>query len=277
MRNIRSIFLYSAGLLTGLGFAVANISSAVESIIPYQFKDGEVISADALNDLFSRIKDGNQGVLSESELNGVWTCNTYDPSAASNNFQAANFSTDSTTGLQTLQQSWNFSNSGKALNVNLARLGGINNNSTGVCTGQTSFDYSARVVESTLMLTGSGTCTTGTGFIVPLTKVSPYKFRGNIASTLVSCVANQVPPSIPSGVTANISGSGVTVAWTDNGGSPTNFMIYKKSNNAFTQIGTVDASTTTFNDTNGSSGNLYRVASTNSTGTSLKSSAAIAK
>jgi len=264
-------------MLTGLGIAIANLSGAVESIIPYQFKDGEVISADSLNDLFARIKDGNQGVLSESELDGVWTCNTYDPSAPSNNFQAASFSTDTATGLQTLQQTWNFSNSGRLLNVNLARLGGVNNNNTGVCTGQTSFDYSARVVESTLMLTGSGTCTTGTGFIVPLTKVSPYKFRGNIASTLITCVANQVPPSIPSAITAAVTGSGVTISWTDNGGSPTGFIIYKKSNNSFSQIGTVSAGTTTFTDSSGSSGNLYRISSTNSAGTSLKSSAAIAK
>jgi len=267
--------IYSAGLLTGIGVAIATVSGAVESIIPYSFKDGDVISADTLNDLFARVKEGNQGFSSESELNGTWTCTTYDPAAASNNFQAASFATDPTTGLQTLVQTWTFGAVGKTLTIDQARLGGISNNNTGVCNGQTSFSYSTRVVESALMATGNGACTNGTGFVSPITKVSPYKFRTVIDKTLVTCsVANQ-PPSIPSAVTATLSAGGVNISWTDNGGAPTSFTVYKKSSGAFSQIGTTTG--TSYTDTSGSSGSLYRVASVNANGTSLKSSAAIAK
>jgi hypothetical protein len=275
MSSIKKIVIYSAGLLTGIGLAVATVSGAVESIIPYSFKDGDVISADTLNDLFARVKEGNQGFLSESELNGTWTCTTYDPAASSNNFQAASFSTDSTTGLQTLVQTWTFGTSGKALSIDQARLGGISNNNTGVCTGQTSFSYSTRVVESALMATGNGACTNGTGFVSPITKVSPYKFRTVIDKTLVTCSLASQPPSIPSAITATVSSGGVDISWTDNGGSPTSFVVYKKSSGTFTQVGTTTG--TSYTDSSGSSGSLYRVSSVNSNGTSLKSSAAIAK
>jgi len=280
MTKFKKLFLYSAGLLTGIGVALATVGGAVESIIPYSFKDGDVISADTLNDLFARVKEGNQGFSNESELmtgGGTWSCTTYDPAAAQNVFQAANFTTDPTTGLQKLDQQWSFTTNGQSLSMNQARLGGIQNNSTGVCAGQTTFTYATRVVESALMATGNGTCTNGTGIIAPVTKVPPYKFRVIIEKSLVTCTAVEQPPAIPSAVSAAISGDGVTVSWTDNGGNQTNFIVYKKSNGTYSEIGRTNAATTTYTDSSGAAGNLYRVSSTRSAGTSLKSSAAIAK
>lgn len=271
-----SLALYALGLLSGIGVAVSAMTNAEDSIIPYVFKDGQVISADTLNDLFGQIRDANKGMSSEAELQGAWTCSTYDPAAASNSFQAANFATDPTTGVRKLTQTWNFTNTGTLLTMDLARAGGIQQNQTGICPSQTSFQYSARVVESALMLTGSDSCTGGTGFVAPLNKVSPYKFRVAIEKTIVSCVLNNQPPAIPTNLTAAKGESGVLVSWTDNGGSPTEFRVLKKINGVYTQIGSTQPGTNTYTDSTGTSGDLYRVQSANGVGASLSSVAVLA-
>lgn len=278
MRKIKktSLALYSLGVLSGIGIAVSAVTNAEDSIIPYVFKDGQVISADTLNDLFGQIRDANKGVSSEAELQGTWSCATYDPAPAQGAFQAANFATDSATGVRKLNQSWVFSNAGTTLTMNLARAGGIQQNYTGVCPSQTSFQYSARVVESALMLSGSDSCSTGQGFVAPLNKVSPYKFRVAIEKTIVACVLNNQPPGIPTNLGATKDSSGVVVSWSDNGGNPTEFRVLKKTNGVYSQIGTSQPGTTSFTDPAGAAGDLYRIQAANSVGTSLSSVAVLA-
>lgn len=283
MTKYKKFAIYSSGLITGIGLAVASVSGAIDSIIPYQFKDGDVISADTLNDLFTQIKNGSQGFQSESDLAGDWTCTTYDPSDNSNpQFQQVNFTADSASGLQKLVQTWSFTNSGRTLTVDKARLGGLMQSNTGVCPGVSSFSYSARVVESALMLTGvsgGGSCTGGTGFVAPITKLSPYRFRltttASSGMTVIACIAQNQPPEIPSNLSATASSSGVALTWTDNGGAPTEFVVYKKTNGSFAQVATT--TTNAYTDATGSAGNLYRVQSKNANGNSMASSAAIAK
>lgn len=283
MKLPKKAAVYAMGVFTGIGVAVATLSGAADSVIPYQFKDGQVISADTLNDLFSQIKNTTQGFSSEADLNGVWTCNTYDSSDGSSitsNTPSANFSRDTSTGLFALRQTWTFSNSGTSLMTSPgASLGGIGNNITGMCSnGTADGGFSAKMVESSLMLTGvTASCTSGHGYVLPVNRVSPYKFRFTQGSTVVSCVANNQPPSIPTDLAASVGSSGVSLSWSDAGGSPTGFSILKKSNGVYSEIGTVGSSATTYSDSSGSAGDMYRVRSSNSNGNSLPSSAALAK
>lgn len=275
--------IYTMGLFTGVGVAFATLSGAADSVIPYQFKDGQVISADTLNDLFSQIKNSTQGFTSEADLNGAWTCNTYDStdgSSKTSNTPSANFVTDTATGLQALSQTWTFTSNGTALmTAPGARLGGISNNITGTCSNGTgNGGFTAKMVESSLMLTGVTVgCTSSYGYVLPVNRVSPYKFRFTQGSTVVSCVANNQPPSIPSDLTASLVSGGVSLSWTDAGGSPTGFSILKKSSGVYSQIGTVGSGTTTYTDSGGAASDMYRVRSTNTNGNSLSSAAALAK
>jgi hypothetical protein len=276
--KIKRIAVYLVGLFTGAGIAVAVVSNAADSIIPFTFKDGQVISADTLNDLFASINSSTQGISSASELVGTWTCSTYDPTSAASKTPGmpnSNFSTDSATGLQKLVNTWTFTNGGKNLSMNLATLGGISaqTNNTGTC-ATTTFEYTTNVVESTLMLSGSTSCISSSGYILPIVKTSPYKFRVIVDKTVISCVAVNQPPAIPTNLVATSSSSGVSISWTDNGGSPTGFSILKKVNGAYTEIGTTSG--TSYTDTTGAVGALYRVKSTNANGSSLASIAVLA-
>lgn len=57
---------------------MACTTANAQSLIPYTFKDGEVISADTLNDLFDSIRRVSEGFSSISQLEGTWNCTTYD-------------------------------------------------------------------------------------------------------------------------------------------------------------------------------------------------------
>ena len=267
--KMKRIAVYLVGLFTGAGIAVGVVSNAADSAIPYTFQDGQVISADTMNDLFARLQNVVVGFNSESELNGSWACTTYDADStaagtvggAPAGSGARSFVSDSATGLYKLAQTWTFTNSGTSLNTTTnAKFGGASQNITNGCSGTTSINYSAKVIQSTLLLTGTGGCAGGNGQALQLIKNSPYEFHTVSGQTFISCVAVNQPPNIPTGLTATSGGSGVALAWTDtSNGSATGFTVLKKVGGTYATIGTVNAGTTSFTDASGSAGAMYRV------------------
>lgn len=272
----RQLAIYAAGLVSGIGIVGATLSGAtVDSIIPYTFKDGQVISADTLNDLFDQIKQGTRGYSSEAELNGTWSCTTYDPAPANsrtNTMPNWNYAPDQATGVLAVTQTWTFSNNGASLSMDKVKIGGVQANNTGVCQGVTTFPYNVKLIESTLMLTGQNGCVGGEGFALAVTRVSPNKFRATTSNTVMVCTSTVQPPSAPIDLTATSSSSGVALSWTSNGGNPTSYSVFKKTNGTYTSIAT--PSTNSYTDTSGTAGDLYRVKAINSDGSSLASTAA---
>jgi hypothetical protein len=273
----RTAVIYSLGLISGVGIVAASIVGAADSSVPYTFQDGQVISADTMNDLFGRIKMSNEGFASVSDLNGAWSCVTYDFSGQSKTpgMPNAQFSADTTTGLQAITQTWTFNNG--SLSMDLINLGGIAGNNNGGCSGQSAYQFSVNIIAPYLALTGSQGCTNGNGYVLPIKRTSPYNFITPLNQTVISCTAINQPPSPPSSLTATLGSGSVTLSWTDNGGSPSSYSVLKKSNGTYSQISTVSAGTTTYTDSSGGTGDLYRVKSVNSNGSSLASPAALAK
>ena len=288
--KMKRIAVYLVGLLTGAGIAVGVVSHATDSAIPYSLKDGQVISADTMNDLFSRLQNVVVGFSSESELNGAWTCTTYDPDStavsavgsAPVGAGARNYSLDSATGLYKLVQTWTFTNGGASLRTTTnTNFGGANRNITGGCPSATSIDWSAKVIQSTLLLSGAGGgCAAGNGYALQLVKNSPYEFHTVYNPTFISCVDVNQPPNIPTALTAAVGSNGVALSWTDaSNGSATGFTVLKKVSGAYTTVGTVSSGTTSYTDSSGAAGALYRVQANNSSNglNSLPSMAAMAQ
>jgi hypothetical protein len=273
----RTAVIYSLGLISGIGIVAASIVGAADSSIPYTFQDGQVISADTMNDLFGRIKMSNEGFASVSDLDGAWTCITYDFSGQSKTTGLPNeqFAPDSATGLQAITQTWTFNNGN--LSMDLLHLGGIAANNTGGCSGQTQYQYSVNIISPYLALTGNQGCTNGNGYVLAVKRTSPYKFIAPLDKTVTTCTAVNQPPSPPSGLSATVANGAVALAWTDNGGNPSSYAVLKKTNGQYSSLATVSAGTTTYSDSTGTAGDLYRVKSVNSNGQSLASPAAIAK
>jgi hypothetical protein len=279
MKKLRTPLIYALGILSGVGIVAASVVIANDSSIPYEFKDGQVISADTLNDLFGRIKLTNEGFASTSELNGSWACTTYDFSGSSKTPGMPNtqFALDNATNLEAITQTWTFSNGGQNLSMDKLKLGGIANNYTNGCAGQNSFEYRVAVVPPYLALTGTQGCTNGNGYVLAIKRTSAYKFIAPVDKTVISCTAINQPPAPPSNLTATAGSGGVALSWTDNGGTPTEYRVLKKSSGQYSQLSTVAAGTTTYTDSTGSSGDLYRVVSVNNNGASLASAAALAQ
>jgi hypothetical protein len=289
--KIKRLGIYLIGLLTGTGIALGVASYAGNPVAIYSFKDGQVISADTMNDMFSQIQNVVVGFASESELLGDWNCTTYDASSnaataissAPSGAGAKNFAPDSATGLYVMNQVWSFTSNGTNLSTNNnTQFGGISNNGniTGAC-NSSGINYSAKIIQSTLLVSGKvGGCAAGNGFVLQLVKNSPYQFHTTNGSTFISCQAVNQPPGIPIGLSATVNSSGVALNWTDtSNGAATSFTILKKVNGNYSSIGNIGAGTTSFTDSAGAAGAMYRIQANNSANSlnSLPSAAAIAQ
>jgi hypothetical protein len=281
MSSFKKTFVYVAGVLSGIGIAAAALSGASGSVIPYKFKDGEVISADTLNDLFDSLRRVSEGYSSIGQLEGAWSCKTYDLSGATptNGMPNFQFSVDSSTGMYALDQTWTFSNGGKTLTIDKVILGGVAANNTGGCgSGATvpSASYSAGMFGPFLGLAGvSPGCTVSNSFVLDIRRLTPYKFISPVGQSVVSCEMAQHAPETPQGLQAALTSSGVNLSWSANTDSPTGYKILKKTNGTYSELASSTANN--FVDSSGSSGDMYRIAAYNGQGNSVLSSAALAK
>jgi hypothetical protein len=281
MKSLRKTMVYVAGVVTGVGALAVGGSFAVDSAVPYTFEDGQVISADVMNDIFGKLKNTTVGFENTNELVGTWACTQYDvpagPGGGTAGFPSANFTLNATTGIYEGTSTWTFAASGANTTLSTTNflVGGMLStaNNTGTCasnTGNTHYDYSVYLAEGYLLL-GSKVLLAGctsTATALQIQKVSPYKFKFPTGTGFGICVKQNQPPAIPSGLTI----SGGALNWTDNSSDETAFIVMKKSpGGAWTDLATISANTTTYTDSSASTGDKYRVRSQNNNGNSLGS------
>lgn len=277
MKFNKKALTYAAGLLSGIGALAVGGSFAVDSAVPYTFEDGQVISADVMNDLFSKIKNTTSGFESAAELTGTWSCTQYQAGSPTFSVSAgapnSAFSQISNSNVWSGSSTWTFSNSGNSLSVTnfipIAANEALNNTVT-CYAARADLQFDVLLAEGYLLLSGknlAGGCTTP-GLSVTITKISPYKFKYPVQNGFGVCVSQTQPPAIPSGLTL----SGATLSWTDNSSDETAFVVMKKSaGGSWTALATVSANTTTYTDSSPASGDKYRVKARNANGDSLGS------
>lgn len=266
---------FISGLFSGVGVLAASALFAVNSSIPYTFEDGQVISADVLNDLFGSIRNTTVGFESASELTGSWSCTQYEVGgSATSGMPNSVFVKDASTGVWSASNTWTFSNSGTMLNATRYLVGTMSGaNNTGICalnTGNSSYNYSVTLAEGYLLLgekTMQASCVTPP-VALQIQKVSPYKFKYLLSSGFGICTANNQPPAIPT----KLAISSGTLSWEDNSSDETAFVVMKKSSGgSWAEYATVGSNTTTYKDGSSASGDKYRIKARNSSGDSLAS------
>ena len=267
----------------GMTAALVPLAALSQTVIPL-LKDGQVVSADTFNDIFRALAGSN---FSQSELVSTWTCKTEELSARTPTagMPNSNFSVDATTGFYTGTNTWTITNGGNDLSVDLFALGGMGAalNYTSACGGSvTTFGYSIKLLAGGeyIAFKGADLCTTPNtaALIAPLKKVSTNSFMIPFSDHIVTCVDNTPVPDPAHDLVATVSGSGVALSWSAPAGglvAPTSYDVLKKSNGNFVSIGT--AATTTFTDSAGSPGDIYRVVSSHSNGSGMASAAAKAE
>jgi hypothetical protein len=251
VKILKSTFL--ASLLLCIG------SINADDTIPLTFKDGDVISSNIINSIFSRINQVQKGFSSTSELNGTWSCTVYD----TNSFGADMCTNDgslvkSKTGLLDFNSNnltWSWSGAGS---LNDCGSGGSN---TGT------FD-----VKSGVLLTSIG--------VYDVRRISVDSFLWFVTNSMPpsgfnACTKISKPPTPPNNLTALLNGSDVTLTWTDQSADETGFKIQRKSppSTTWSDIFTTPANTVMYvarADTTGT--HIFRVLSTNPYGDSISSS-----
>lgn len=244
--------------------------------IPYHFKDGEVISADVMNDLFTKIKEVAEGFSSPEDLVGVWSCTTYTTERSCG---VAGFLATPRGILKSKTQTITFSCDDDNCTWTAAEFWPGSCRSDITSSKKESYDLTGDVLIS---LPAPEQSYTPTGQVHSYKRLGPNLFTWNITaslpvSTFVTCERQLLPPAIPSDLAASVTDATVTLTWTVNSSDETAFVILRKVGNGldWTEIGTVAASQSTFSEAVTAGSYSYRVSSRNAHGDSLGSNTAV--
>ncbi len=244
--------------------------------IPYHFKDGEVISADVMNDMFNNIKNVVEGFSSPEELTGIWSCTTYTAEA---NCGVSGFSLTPRGILKSKAQDITFTCDATSCRWTAAEFW------PGSCLSD--FTYGRQLVQRydlsgyviiSLPAPMPDNTWIPSGQVHSYRKLGPNVFIWNItgslpATSFASCEKQLLPPTIPADLAATVDNGKVSLTWTDTSSDETAFVLFRKAGEtgAWAEVGTVPANTTTFSETLSAGNYSYRVAARNANGDSLGS------
>lgn len=256
--------------------AMLPASFAKDYETPHEFKAGDVISADMVNELFSEIKNSNRTILS-SDLVGTWSCTQV---TLSTDYEGSIGATQDADGLiQTRNDTVTFRDDMDGTyswqSQTYSSFWSISAETT---TGPSSGSY---LIRNGIIVFSTPSTPWGTQLgVFHIDAVSPTRYIitgiGDINRKLnnFSCDKQILPPAIPTDLSATTSGLTVTLTWTDNSNDETGFKIMRRDSleGEYNELTTTAADVTSYDDTVPSAGDYwYRIKSTNNNGDSLGS------
>lgn len=262
-------------LVMVLSFAICSMAFAEDFETPHEFSEGDVISADMMNEVFDYIRNAKNAIVS-SDLVGTWTCiqtTICGGYAGGIDGSLAGVSCDTDNLLQSRSDTVTFTDD--------------NDNTYSFQTSTYQFFERG---DDTPNDPESGTYTVLNDIIVfnnglnktpfNITKISNTKYKISFISTsggafnCIICDKQNLPPAIPTSLSVTSSGLTVTLSWTDKSDDETGFKVMSKDSleGSYSQVVTADEDATTYNYTVTEAGDYwYRVKATNSNGDSLGS------
>ena len=250
--------------------------------IPLTFKSGDVISASVMNQLFARINATAQ-LPTQQSLVGVWLCSETLGGTQWLN-PPSTYTPDATGLFETRQNTLTFSAGSSANAVVVTSSAGVplqDDNYTLTATA-------AAIAPNTRLLTisvpahtmqGSMPNSGGTvSYIVTAVASDQVQLKVEGMPSTATCEAQKIPPAPVSNVTASLSGSNVTLNWTDSNTDQTGYIVQRSADNGGTwsNVATVnDPATLSYADSGLASGTYeYSVLATNAYGSSMSSTVA---
>jgi len=268
---------YIALGVVGTVIAVPLVLRATDAV-PLTFRQGDVLSAEVLNSIFSRINESTSQ-LAADDLLGTWTMIQYMPyngqpgngSCRTTNSCSISGTTDSSDQLtRTRTGTAEFSKSGSTyifkttgnIAVFAAPASAYNENG----------NYSV-VAETVIFKEG-----VAQGFFVGRKKsasqivLQDMQPASNSFNLVLLSKRNMVPLP-PTELTATVSGSNIVLGWTDKSSDESGFKVQTKTTvrGTWSTLTTTAAGAVTYTATPGSGNNWYRVLATNSNGDSITS------
>ena len=270
----KSILIVLASIL--LSYPISLMGADFETT--HEFKSGDTISADMMNELFENIKLSKTNILS-SDLVGTWSCKV---SVRYSNNNVSDWTVDSDSLYNQLTSEITFSADGDGtysyqssapnpFYATDARAIGSGYNYI-VSSNSFYFKYPRY---------GSGQSEGDQKANYHLSKISKtsYLFTLGFSDLIPTpdsliCDKQNLPPSMPSTFTASVSGKTVSLAWTDSSTDETGFKVLRKDSltGSYSTVTTTSADATSYIDTVTAAGSYwYRVSAANSNGDSVAS------
>tara|TARA_B100000965_G_scaffold90022_1_gene73236 strand:- start:259 stop:1497 length:1239 start_codon:yes stop_codon:yes gene_type:complete len=236
-----------------------------------EFKEGDTISAEVFNQIFSTIEKINRTVV-DSDLVGTWNCDATTTRDTSGYTNKGSFYL-----LEDAQI--NFTSSGAS--TSLETPYNISTSSPGPLKRENSaFSGTYQLYKNMLFLKQSGDnnariyavdVVSNSRIELTFLETSATSFPANYSSFVVcDSAANLSNP--PSDMTISQNGTSITIGWTDNSSDETGFKINKRtsSDTSYTLLTTTDANVTSYTDSNVTEGTtyIYKVSAVNSNGDS---------
>ena len=266
---MRSIILFLV-LMVSMQAHSQEVQCTPESI---NIQEGDVVSADVLNDIFARINNIITGGIVTEDLVGTWQCtSTLRPGGASG---AQNGYTQNTLGLYTVTQEVIISSHNDLkVRFNYPHNFGQGFQETGAQ------DCLGHIVNGKIVMT-NGLTDTGsyedtcynTGYY-DIQMISNQCFRmGNINDSTTNCRKTSVPPLSPSGLSAVVTSGKISLTWNAGDNSETNYDVHRKNSSTGTYVSVGLPTTESYEDTNIVIANTYwyRIYAKNNNGTSTGS------
>jgi len=238
-----------------LGMTVFGGALKAQDAVPLTFSQGDVLSAEVLNTLLSRLNNVQKGFSSTTELNGAWTCTIYDTGVFGTDHCSADGNlVKSKTGTLTFDAN--------NLTYSWGGPGSLNDCGSG---GSTTGNYD---VKAGVLLTDQG--------VYDARKRGPNEFIWFITNSMPAsgfnvCVRQSQPPAPPTTLSATATGSSVALSWVDQSADETGFKVQTKTSvsGSWSTATTTAANATSASVTASSGNNWYRVLATNSNGDSI--------
>lgn len=238
-----------------------SISTAQQSV-PLKFKTGDVISADVINELLSRLSSVQQGFSSNADLDGDWDCTTYADQTGGDTRCIADgllFKKSGVVSFSAATGTWSYDSVAWQ-------------DSPLVC-GKDMKRGQFQLVGSYLMLKDADQA--DYYHFLQLTRTAPLRFTlQRYLHSVVLCSKKSTAPSPSNDLVASVAGQSVSLTWLDQSSDEDGFKIQRKATaaGAWATVATVGTNVTAYSEVVPSGVYWYRVIATNSFGDSISSS-----
>lgn len=275
---MRSIILFLV-LMVSMQAQSQEVQCTPESI---NIQEGDVVSADVLNDIFARINNIITGGIETEDLVGTWQCtSTLRPGAEGAGDPNQNYTefyngySQNTLGLFTVTQEVIISSHNDLkVRFNYPHNFGQGFQETGAQ------DCLGHIVNGKIVMT-NGLTDTGsyedtcynTGYY-DIQMISNQCFRmGNINDSTTNCRKTSVPPLSPSGLSAVVTSGKISLTWDAGDNSETNYDVQRKNSSTGTYVSVGLPTTESYEDTDIfiATTYWYRIFAKNNNGTSTGS------
>ena len=261
-----------------LGMTVFASALKAQDAVPLTFSQGDVLSAELLNSIFSRINSATNEITNDDFI-GTWTVTQYMPysgqpgngSCRSSSTCTVSGTIDSLDGLTRYRTDTStFSKSGNTYSFSQQNVSSFANSHIN---DPESGTYSV-IAETAVFKNAQGIF----GYFYAKKKsanqivLQDIKSGSNSFNLLILTKQNQ-PPLPAKGLSGTASGTSVSLSWTDQSSDEAGFKVQTKTSvsGSWSTKTTTAANATSASVTASSGNNWYRVLATNSNGDSITS------